>query len=478
MNFKKRESIYKKSLSLKLCFLISFLLISFISNEVNSQTLKDGWATLFNGKDLSGWKQLNGTAKYTVEKGEIIGTTKTNIPNSFLCTEKNYSDFILEFDVLVDPSINSGVQFRSNSLKSYRKGQVHGYQFELDPSDRGFSGGIYDEGRRAWIYPLSINPNRNKSFKNGVWNTCRIEAIGNSIRTWINGVQCSNLIDDLTSSGFIALQVHGIGTNESFAGKEIRWRNIRIKTNNLENERWIPDPYVKEMSYLINKLTQSEKDKGWRLLWDGKTSKGWRGAKLNHFPESGWDIKNGELTILATDGGESTGPGDIITEKVFSSFELELEFKITKGANSGIKYFVNPKLNKNSGSAIGCEFQILDDKNHPDAKAGINGNRTIGSLYDLISAENLSVPGRNKQFKGVDTWNKAKIIVKGDVVEHWLNNEKVVEYSRSSQMFRALVAYSKYKKWTEFGQWLSGHILLQDHGDTVHYRSIKIREFN
>ena len=231
------------------------------------------------------------------------------------------------------------------------------------------------------------------------------------------------------------------------------------------------------MSYLINKLTDNEKSSGWNLLWNGKTSTGWRGAKLQSFPLNGWEIKDGVLSILATDGGESTGPGDIVTNKVFSNFELELEFKITKGANSGIKYFVKPDLNKESGSAIGCEFQILDDSNHPDAKAGVNGNRTLGSLYDLIAAENLSVPGRGKQFKGIDNWNKARIVVKEDEVSHWLNNEKIIEYNRNTQMFRALVAYSKYKIWPDFGQWPSGHILLQDHGNTVHFRSIKIREF-
>jgi hypothetical protein len=303
-----------------------------------------------------------------------------------------------------------------------------------------------------------------------------VECVGNTINTWINGVHCARLVDDKTAQGFIGLQVHGIGDNEAMVGAQVKWRNIRILTQDLEQHQRVKDPRVTEISYLKNALTEWERRHGWRLLWDGETSDGWIGAKLNSFPRKGWRIDDGVLTVLATDGGESTGPGDIITEAQFSDFELELEFKITEGANSGIKYFVDPELNKGPGSAIGCEFQILDDRVHPDAQMGVNGNRTAGGLYDLIAPENLSVPGRGKQFKGVGNWNKARIVSRGGQVEHWLNNEKVVEYDRFSQMFRALVAYSKYKEWKDFGEWPQGHILLQDHGNEVSYRSIKIRE--
>jgi hypothetical protein len=176
----------------------TLLLISVSSLHVNAQ-----WKKLI-GKDLSNWVQLNGTATYKIEKGVIVGTTVLNSPNSFLCSKENYSDFILEFDTWFDPQMNSGVQFRSESKADYQNGKVHGYQIELDPSERAWSGGIYDEGRRGWLYALDQNPAGQKALKKNDWNHFRIEAIGNSIRTWVNGVPCSDLIDDMTPTGFIA----------------------------------------------------------------------------------------------------------------------------------------------------------------------------------------------------------------------------------------------------------------------------------
>ncbi|ORL44105.1 3-keto-disaccharide hydrolase [Zunongwangia atlantica] len=441
------------------------LLVFFMSCKESSKKEKPGEA-LFNEKDLSGWTQMGGEADYAVEDGVIVGKTVSGTPNSFLTTNKMYDDFILELDYKVDPSMNSGIQIRSNSLPSYMNGRVHGYQIEIDPSDRAWSAGIYDEARRGWLVSLEDNSKAQKAFKQNEWNHYRIEAIGDSIKTWINGVPASFLIDDKTASGFIALQVHSIGKDDE-PGKAIMWKNIRIQTDSL-------DQYTQTMAIeprsTKNALTTSEKKDGWKLLWDGKTTKGWRGARLDEFPKQGWEIKDGVLTVLASGGAESAAGGDIVTEAVFGDFELSVDFKITEGANSGIKYYVDTDINKGPGSSIGLEYQVLDDDKHPDAKLGNHeGSRTVASLYDLIKAD------PDKPIHPVGEWNTARIVSKDHHVEHWLNGSKVLEYERGSEEFRKLVSESKYAKWDRFGELEEGRILLQDHGNRVSFKNIKIK---
>ncbi len=425
------------------------------------------WKKLFNEKNLEGWKQLNGQAKYEVVNKELVGTTVANTSNSFLVTDQSFGDFILELEFKVDGKTNSGIQIRSESKPDYQNGRVHGYQVEIDPSPRAWTGGIYDEARREWLYPLEYNTGAKKAFNQSGWNKIRVECIGPVIRTWVNDVPASHLVDDLTLKGFIALQVHSV-SNPDEAGQHVRWRDLRIQTENLK-----PTPLdnIFVVNFIPNWLSDQEKKNGLSLLWDGKTTHGWRGAYKDKFPGQGWEISGGAINVLASSGGESTNGGDIVTQKEFGAFDLQFEFRFAEGANSGVKYFVTEKEG-NAGSAIGLEYQVLDDDHHPDAKEGVVGNRTLASLYDLIPSlkiqRGIHKPG---------DWNQGRIVAFPDGrVEHWLNGYKVVEYQRGTPVFYALVARSKYAALENFGMAPTGHILLQDHGSSVSFRSIKINE--
>lgn len=215
-----------------------------------------------------------------------------------------------------------------------------------------------------------------------------------------------------------------------------------------------------------NVLTEREKKEGWNLLYDGKTPNGWRGIYLETFPDKGWDAENGALTNLGS-SDESKRGGAIITEDQYSNFELSLEFRIMKGANSGIKYFVLERLPETPGHGLGFEYAILDDVNFIYPERG--DLRTMASLYDLI-------PAKNKNTKPLNEWNQARIIVQGNHVEHWLNGSKVVEFEQDSEVLKALISKSKYKDIENFGKGPKGHILLQDEGTPTSFRNIKIRE--
>ncbi len=444
------------------------LLISLLCLQCSfAQSGNSNWTSLFNGKNLSGWKQLNGKALYQVVNGEIVGTTVAGEPNSFLATEKEYGDFILELEFRLDAEMNSGIQFRSESKPDYQNGRVHGYQFEIDPSARAWTGGIYDEARRDWLYPLDYNPAAKTAYRKGDWNTCRIECIGNTIRTFVNGKSVAHVVDDMTPKGFIALQVHAISKPEE-AGKKIRWRNIKIQEKQL---RATPYDQIFVANFIPNHLSEQEKRNGIQLLFDGQTTNGWRGAYKNSFPAKGWEVKEGTLRVLSANGGESVNGGDIVTVQQYGAFIFQFDFKLTEGANSGVKYFVTEKEN-NAGSAIGLEYQILDDERHPDAKLGSINNRTLASLYDLIPSVRESRARRK-----IGEWNRGMIIVKPDgTVTHFLNGWKMLEYQRGTQYYYALVAKSKYAQWPGFGMAPAGHILLQDHGNEVWFRSLKLQQ--
>jgi len=449
-------------------WILVFIIINSLAVSLYAQT--DGWKPLFNGKTFKGWKVLGGTSLFTIEDGAIVGTTVLNSGNTFLTTEKEYGDFILEVDIkLESPKGNSGVQTRSHfdAAANKGKGKVYGRQMEVDASSRKWTGGIYDEGRRKWLYPLSLNSPAQNAFKQDSYNHIRIECIGNEMKTFVNGIACAWLVDTIDNTGFIALQVHDVGKAEE-ANKKIYFKNVRIKTSGLKETPFPKDIYV--VNHIPNTLLPYEKKNGWKLLFDGKTTNGWKGAYKETFPEKGWSINNGSLKVESSAGKEATNGGDIVTKEKYSAFDLSFEFKLAQGSNSGVKYFVTLSEG-NKGSAIGLEYQVLDDAVHPDAKMGIEGNRMLSSLYDLIPSNK---PGNS--LRSIGDWNVGRIIVyPNNKVEHYLNGVKVLEYERGSKEFRDLVEISKYKQWKNFGEASEGHILLQDHGDAVSFRSVKLK---
>lgn len=466
---------------------LKLAVVALASLTASTVLAQDGWVDLFNGTNLDGWEEHSGTAKYSVENGELIGESVAGSGNSFLCTTRAYKNFELELEYNCDNLLNSGVQIRSECYPEattnvidgktfhYTPDRIHGYQCEIDMDAaraRMWTAGIYDEARRGWLMPpdgekgakgMAFSEQGRKVSKVGEWNKLRIVADGSSIKTWLNGVARSDIHDSVSPEGVIALQVHGVGQVESKVGLKVRFRNIRIH----------------ELTGANNKLTKQEKADGWQLLWDGKTTDGWRSPKSDSFPTKSWMITNGELSVVSSGNAEAQAGGDIITKERYANFDLQADFKTTYGCNSGIKIFVqpnispvNPKTGEKAavGSAIGMEYQILDDDHHPDAKLGHDGDRRLGALYDLIPVKYA------KHVNPMGEWNHAFIRSQGQHVEFWLNGFKLLEFERGSPEFRAAVAASKFKNIPDFGEWADGHILLQEHGSTVYFRNVKLRE--
>jgi hypothetical protein len=271
-------------------FLMTGLSVVMLGTTIScAQTSKSEWRDLFDGKTLNGWKSAGGDAPYTIEDGAIVGTMAKGTPNSFLVTEEEFGDFILELDIKLEGAeTNSGVQTRSHVND---KGRVYGRQVEIDPTPRAWSGGIYDEARRMWLYPVDLNESAKTLYKPEEYNHLRIEAIGDETKTWLNGVPVAYVIDTLDPTGFIALQVHSIP--DRLAGKKVYFKNIRIQTENLKPKEFPADVHIVNLK--TNNLSMAEQKAGYKLLFNGQNTDGWRSVRGESFPEKGWEVKDGQI---------------------------------------------------------------------------------------------------------------------------------------------------------------------------------------
>lgn len=345
-------------------------------------TSERGFRPLWNGKDLSGWRKVGGGATYRVEGDSIVGEVGPG-DNTFLRTERTYGDFILKLELKLDVPGNSGIQFRSHQRDG--DGRVYGYQCEVDPTPRAYSGGIYDEARRGWLATLEGKPAAQRAFKAADWNEYVIEAIGPRIRTWVNGVLCADLLDPMDLEGFIALQVH--------SGREgrIRWRNLRLR--DLGRSRWRP-------------------------LWDGRSLKGWEKIGGGE-----WRIEDG--AIRGTSPASEPRHGHLITRDSYGDFAVRLKYLARKG-NSGLYFRV-----EKGGEAGVKGFQ-----------AEIDPERDAGGLYETEGRGWVVQPKPEdvKKWYKPGEWNEMSVIAVGGRVVVHVNGHKTAELENDPGRRRGYIA--------------------------------------
>ncbi len=359
-------------------FLVFGFALSLPAAGINAE---EKFSPLFDGKTLEGWTQKGGKAEYTVEGECIVGRTVPGTPNSFLCTKKHYGDFILEYEFKVDKELNSGVQIRSNSFKEYKNGRVHGYQVEIDPDmkrARLWTAGIYEEGRRGWLNDLSKNEKARKAFKPGAWNHIRVEAIGDSIKTRLNGVPAADLKDSMTLTGFIGLQVHGIGqrTDGPFA---VRRRNLKIK--DLGRHVWKP-------------------------IFNGKDLEGWTPTM-----EGTWRVEDG--VIAGRSGADEKRHSILLSNEPYSNFTVRVVFKAIRGG-SGLYFRVK---------------KVPGDVTVNGVQAEIDPVEKTGDLYETGRTVWVAKPDAEalKKWYKPDDWNALTVSAHGKRIVVHLNGQKTAE---------------------------------------------------
>ena len=407
------------------------------------------WEPLFDGKTLTGWTQRGGKAVYKAEDGAIVGSSVPDTPNSFLCTERVFENFVLELEFKVDPRLNSGVQIRSHSTPTYRDGVVHGYQVEIDPSERAFSGGIYDESRRGWLYDLKSNEAARKAFKQNEWNTLRIVAAGDSIKTWLNGVPAADLADSMTHSGFIALQVHGTSEKEPM---QVRWRNIRLQNVGSNPESAIRNPQSAIGHPATTSSPAASRPAGPVVLLGDR-------GDLSEWVQDGrpegeirWTFKDGAIQVVP-------GTGSLITRRSFGDFRLYLEFNVSHDP-------AQPAENDgNSGVYLQRRYEIQILNSH-GREATFS---ECGAIYRTAApASNASRPAG--QWQSFDITFRAP---RWDASGTKTSNARVTVMHNGVKIHDDVEIPNK----TGAGQPESpadGAILLQDHGNAIQFRNIWI----
>lgn len=376
-----------------------------------------GFVDLFNGADLEGWTQRNGTATYRVEGDAIVGRTSEGSPNSFLCTDRLYGDFELKFEVKVDSALNSGVQIRSQSQGDKPEGRVNGPQVEI--SLDGMAGYVYGEAAGGWMTP-DADREPHQYFKDGEWNAYHIVAVGSKIETWINGHPVSDLTHEERyqshPKGFIGLQVHGIGAGQG--PFEVRWRNLKLRD-----------------------LTD------FKSLYNGTDLTGWKTTTGNWLPQ-----QDGSLLIQPREGekGWQRYSSYLWSEKKYADFVLDVEYSYPPGGNSGVYFRVG---DRDDPVNQGIEAQILDSSQ----KEGPVGPHDHGGIIGTAAAaKNMSRPPHE--------WNRMVLTCIGSHLQVELNGEQIIDTQLDQGPMK--------------NRPLEGYIGFQDHGqpNDIRFRNIRIRE--
>lgn len=410
------------------------MLIAAVILGVSALSSGSNWEPLFDGKSLDGWTRLNGTASFEATRGEIVGKTVVGSSNTFLCTKKMYGDFELEFEVKVASGLNSGVQVRSMSVPGYQNGRVHGYQVEIDSTNPNSSGGIYDEARRGWLFDPSKQPHGRKAYKVDAWNKFRVVAKGTHLQTWVNGIACSDVQDDLTRWGFIGLQVHESTTS----GMEVRWKNLRIKDLtdrgrvNSENDAVPPTVLPKGGKWLL-------KGAGDLSLWAGERD-----------PKSPCPWK-------WTDGFIQSGGGDIMTRESFGSSRVHVEFMTDENGKEG-------QANGNSGVYFMQSYEIQVLNSAPRGPL----NNECGAIYSVKAPDYaMAFPAGKWQSYDVEftapVWTDGKKVSPARITAY--HNGTLIH--RNVEIPGATVAGKEEAEGAR-------PLRLQDHGNQVRYRNIWI----